>query len=256
MSRWRSTLTAVGVIAASAAVLTEGWLLVSYEAEEAAAFTLLESQTADKNNAAGADKNAAGADKKVADADKNVAAPDKGVSDAKRREEIRNAAARIKDWLSTPAVSARATKTRFLLSNALFDAAAEEKRLEDFLSLQPTAGEEWLRLAHLRWSRGATVGDILEALQMSSVTHPREFETVLYRTLDQIELWEFLPRDMHRTTMNDLADLARRVAYNHALLVREAVAAKSPKIQEAMKQELEARGDGGRFWLQALFGQH
>jgi hypothetical protein len=225
MSRWRSALIAAGVMAASAAVLTEGWVLVGFEVEEAAAFNLLEPQAA------------------------------KNVSDANRPREIRDAMNRVKGWFSTPPVSARARKTLFLLANALQDAPAEEKRVEDFLTVQPTAGEEWLRLARLRWNRGATLDEIAEALQMSSITHPREMQTMVYRTLDQIELWEFLPHDMQRTTMNDFADLGGRTTYDQALSFRQAFAAKSAKIQEAIKQELESRGAGGRFWLQALVDQ-
>ncbi|QGM44240.1 hypothetical protein [Methylocystis heyeri] len=220
----RSALIAAGVMAVSTAVLIEGWRLVSFGFDDAAAFALLQ--------------------------------PRKNVSDAKRRKEIVDALTRVERWRSEPGVSSRAMKTLFLLQKALQNPPVEEKKLIDFLTVEPTAGQEWLELARLRWNRGAALDEITEALQMSSVTHPRELQTMLYRTLDQIELWEFLPRDMQRTTMNDLVDLARRVLLDQAILVREAFAAKSPRVQEAMKQELQARGDGGRFWLQALDAQH
>jgi hypothetical protein len=221
----RSLLTAAGVMALSTAVLIEGWRLVGFGFEDAAAFALLQTQST------------------------------KNVSDGKRRREIVDAMTRVERWRSEPGVSSRALKTLFLLQKTLQNAPAEEKRLIAYLSVEPTAGQEWLELARLRWNRGAVVDDIAAALQMSSVTHPRELQTMLYRTLDQIELWEFLPRDMQRTTMNDLADLSRRVVLEQVILFKEAFAAKSPHIQEAMKQELEARGNGGRFWLQTLDGQ-
>jgi hypothetical protein len=159
-----------------------------------------------------------------------------------RRREIQRAIPLVAAWTATPGLAGRARRVKGLLTEALDGAAAAEPDLIDLLAVSPTAGRLWLNLAILRWRRGAPLEQALDALQMSSLTQPREFETMVARSLFLLRLWEFLPSDEQRFAVNQLVELNGRFNAEQMRQLQAIIAKKPEATRQALRQEFFARG--------------
>ena len=159
-----------------------------------------------------------------------------------RRREIQRAIPLVAAWAATPGLAGRARRVKGLLTEALDGAAAAEPDLIELLAVSPTAGRLWLNLAILRWRRGAPLEQVLDALQMSSLTQPREFETMVARSLFLLRLWEFLPSDEQRFAVNQLVELNGRFNAEQMRQLQAIIAKKPEATRQALRQEFFARG--------------
>lgn len=177
---------------------------------------------------------------------------EKGAGAASRGGDLKNALSQIDAWLETPGLSERAHLARAQLIATLQRSDASEAELIALTAAAPTAGGYWLDLAIARWRRGAPLQQVLDALQMSNLTHPREYQTMVARALFLMRLWEFLPQEERRLAVNQLAELDGRIEAARLQELQAIVAKKSSETQQELKAEFSARGALDRPWAQAL----
>jgi hypothetical protein len=216
----RAIATSLVIVAIAVALIVKGVELLRFEAAETVAQAILASEEGAASREA-------------------------------RRREIQQAIPLVAAWTATPGLASRARRVKGLMMEAT-DGAAVEPQLIELLAVTPTAGRLWLNLAILRWRRGAPLEEVLDALQMSKLTQPREFETMVARSLFLLRLWELLPSDEQRFAINQLVDLSGR--FNAAQTERlQAIVAKKPEAtRQALKQQLSARGAKDQAWMRGL----
>ncbi len=223
MTSARAIATSVVVGAVALALIAKGVELLRFEAAEASARAILAGEP--------------GRD---------------AASREARRLAIQQAIPAVAAWTATPGLAGRSRLTKGLMVEAAAGAAAVEPELIETLAVTPTAGRLWLNLAILRWRRGAPLPRILDALRMSQVTEPREFQTMVARSLFSLRLWELLPSDGQRLAVDQLAELNGRFDAAQARQLQEIVAQKPEATRQALKQQFSARGVNDRGWLRAL----
>jgi hypothetical protein len=223
MTSARAIATSVVVGAVALALIAKGVDLLRFEAAEASARAILASE------------------------------PGKGAAGGEaRRLAILQAIPAVAAWTATPGLAGRARLTKGLMVEAAAGAAAVEPELGETLAVTPTAGRLWLNLAILRWRRGAPLPQILDALQMSEVTEPREFQTMVARSLFSLRLWEVLPSDEQRLAVDQLIELNGRFDAAQSQQLQAMIAQKPEPARQALKQQFSARGAKERAWLRAL----
>jgi hypothetical protein len=223
MTSARAVATSVLIIALALALIAKAVELLRFEVAEASARAILVSE----------------------------ASADAASREARRRA-IRQAIPLIAAWTATPGVTARARRAKGLMIEASEGSDAVEPELVDLLTATPTAGRLWLNLAFLRWRRGAPLPQILAALQMSNVTQPREFETVVAHALFVLRLWELAPSDEQRLAVNQLVELNGRFDAAQTQQLQAIIAQKPEATRRALKQQFAARGAKDQPWLRAL----
>jgi hypothetical protein len=223
MTSARAIATSVVMIAVALALIAKGVELLRFEAAEAAAGAILASEAAE--DAAGREA---------------------------RRREIQQAIPLVAAWTATPGLAGRSRRAKGLMIEAAAGAAAVEPELIYLLAVKPTAGRLWLNLAIARWRRGAPPRQILDALRMSNVTEPREFETMVPRALFLVRLWELLPSDEQRLAVNQLVELNGRFDAAQAQQLQAIIAKKPEATRQALKQQISARGAQDQAWARAL----
>ncbi len=219
----RSTLTSLCLIALALAAIVKGVDMLRFEALDAAVQASLHQP--EPNNPA--------------------------ALKAQRRQNFAAMAA-LRPWISTAGLSVKAREDVLFLSRAADIDKATEANLIELLTRNPTAGAAWLDLAVLLRSRDAPLSQILAALQMSSLTHPREQETMTERTLFCLELWQSLPADEQRRALNQLAELQGRLDPAELQQFKEELEDKPEAIKQQLTRELAARGAVDPGWLRAL----
>ncbi len=155
-------------------------------------------------------------------------------------------------WTSKLGLSSRALQMKAFLAGVAESDAAEEAAVVDLLAVEPTAGAVWLDLALLRRRRDAPTPQIVSALEMSELTHPRELETVIPRTLYEMQLWESLSSDQHRRALNRLLELKGKLNTQQLEEFKSMIEAKPSSFKDVVARELIARGAVDRNWLRAL----
>ncbi len=223
MAPLRSLLTSLCLIALAVAAIAKGVDILRFEASDAAVQARLQQPTA----------------------------KDPAAVKAQRRQ-IFAVMASLRPWTSTSGLSVKAREDVVFLSRAADVDKAIESNLIELLTLNPTAGASWLDLAVLLRSRDAPLPQVLAALQMSSLTFPREQETMTERTLFCLELWQSLPADEQRRALNQLAELQGRLEPADLQQFREELGAKPEAIRVNLVRELAARGAADPGWLRAL----
>ncbi len=223
MTSARAIATSVVVGAVALALIAKGVDLLRFEAAEASARAILASEPG---------KDAAGREA--------------------RRLAIEQAIPAVAAWAATPGLAGRSRLTKGLMVEAAAGAAAVEPELGETLAVTPTAGRLWLNLAILRWRRGAPLREILDALQMSKVTEPREFQTMVARSLFLLRLWEVLPSDERQLAVDQLIELNGRFDAAQSRQLQAMIAQKPEPARQALKQQFSARGAKDRAWLRAL----
>jgi len=212
MTSARAIITSLVIAAIALGLIAKGVELLRFETAEDAAMAILARE--------------AGADEASRDA---------------RRREIQRAIPLVAAWTATPGLAGRSRRVKGLLTEAAEGAAAESDVI-DLLAVTPTAGRLWLNLAMLRWRRGAPPEQVLDALRMSSLTQPREFETMVARSLFLLRLWEFLPSDEQRFAVNQLVELNGRFNAEQMRQLQAIIAGKPEATRQALKQQFSARG--------------
>ena len=168
-----------------------------------------------------------------------------------RRREILQAIPLVSAWTATPGLAGRSRRVKGLMMEVA-DGAAVEPGLIDFLAVTPTAGRLWLNLAIARWRRGAPLEQVLDALQMSKLTQPREFETMVARSIFLLRLWEFLPSDEQRFAANQLVELNGRFDAAQTQQLQAIITQKPEATRQALKQQFSARGAKDQAWMRGL----
>ena len=222
MTSARAIVTSLVIAAIALALIAKGVELLRFETAEDAAMAILARE--------------AGADEASRDA---------------RRREIQRAIPLVAAWTATPGLAGRSRRVKGLLTEAAEGAAAESDVI-DLLAVTPTAGRLWLNLAILRWRRGAPPEQVLDALRMSSLTQPREFETMVARSLFLLRLWEFLPSDEQRFAVNQLVELNGRFNAEQTRQLQAIIAGKPEATRQALKQQFSARGVQDQAWVRGL----
>jgi hypothetical protein len=216
----RAIATSLVIVAIALALISKGAELLRFEAAEAAAQAILESE---------------------ADA----------ASREERRRQIRQAIPLVAAWTATPGLAGRSRRIKGVMMETA-EVAAIEPQLIDLLAVAPTEGRQWLNLAILRWRRGAPLKEVLDALQMSKLTQPREFETMVARSLFLLRLWEFLPSDEQRFAVNQLVELNGRFDAAQTQQLQAIIAKKPEATRQALKQQFSARGAKDQAWARGL----
>ena len=219
----RNIATSMVVSAVALALMAKGAELLRFEAAETSAQAILASE--------------AGQD---------------AVGREARRHAIEQAIPVVAVWTAIPGLAGRARRIKGLMIEAAEGAAAVEPELSGTLAVTPTAGRLWLNLAILRWQRGAPLPQILDALQMSNVTEPREFQTMVARSFFLLRLWELLPGDEQRLAVDQLIELNGRFDAAQTQQLQAIIARKPEPTRKALKQQFSARGAQDRAWLRAL----
>ena len=222
MTSARAIITSLVIAAIALGLIAKGVELLRFETAEDAAMAILARE--------------AGADEASRDA---------------RRREIQRAIPLVAAWTATPGLAGRSRRVKGLLTEAAEGAAAESDVI-DLLAVTPTAGRLWLNLAMLRWRRGAPPEQVLDALRMSSLTQPREFETMVARSLFLLRLWEFLPSDEQRFAVNQLVELNGRFNAEQTRQLQAIIANKPEATRQALKQQFTARGVQDQAWVRGL----
>jgi hypothetical protein len=223
MTSARAILTSLVIAAIALALIAKGVELLRFETAEAAAMAILAREAGDE------------------------------ASREARRREIQQAIPLVAAWTATPGLAGGSRRVKGLLTEAAEGAAAAvEPDLIDLLAVTPTAGRLWLNLAIARWRRDAPLEQVLDALRMSSLTQPREFETMVARALFLIRLWEFLPSDEQRFAVNQLVELNGRFDAARTRQLQAIIARKPEATRQALKQQFFARGAQDQAWLRGL----
>jgi cytochrome c-type biogenesis protein CcmH/NrfG len=142
------------------------------------------------------------------------------------------------------------------LENALAascgDPAAIEAGLENMLATTPTAGRGWLALARMRWRRGASIAQVVDAIQMSNLTAPREAEIMILRARFLVAIWEMLPEAEQKRALDQLAEVGPALDPGQIAEFKAIFAAKPAETRDVIKGRLECRAAIGSVWLRAM----
>jgi len=76
--------------------------------------------------------------------------------------------------------------------------------LSAILERQPIASAAWLSLSKLRALSASPTQDVVAALALSNLTGPNEGDLMAGRAVMGFAIWDRLPPDIRRTTINDL----------------------------------------------------
>src|SRR3954454_8442737 len=76
--------------------------------------------------------------------------------------------------------------------------------LSAILERQPIASAAWLSLSKLRALSASPTQDVVAALALSNLTGPNEGDLMAARAVMGFAIWDRLPPDIRRTTINDL----------------------------------------------------
>src|SRR3954454_9519024 len=76
--------------------------------------------------------------------------------------------------------------------------------LSAILERQPIASGAWLSLSKLRALSALPTQDVVAALALSNLTGPNEGDLMVGRAAMGVAIWDRLPPDTRRTTINDL----------------------------------------------------
>ena len=87
---------------------------------------------------------------------------------------------------------------------------------------------------------------------MSNVTEPREFQTMIDRSIFLLRLWELLPSDERRLVVNQLIELNGRFDAAQTQQLQAIIAKKPEATRQTLKQQFSARGAQDQAWVRAL----
>ena len=101
-------------------------------------------------------------------------------------------------------------------------------------------------------TRRAVASKFSTRCKCPSLTQPREFETMVARSLFLLRLWEVLPSDEQRFAVDQLVELNGRFNAAQIATIASDHRAKAGGDRQALKQQFSARGAQDQAWLRAL----
>jgi hypothetical protein len=113
------------------------------------------------------------------------------------------------------------------------------------LRARPTGSLFWLWLAQTRLRQSPK--GFNAALQMSSVTAPRETEIRLERAIVGLQFWDVLNTQLRRSTMADLVTIFPRLNRQPLERIKAAIATQDPASRQEIAQALAAQDRSGRY---------
>jgi hypothetical protein len=114
----------------------------------------------------------------------------------------------VNHWINVPGLADAALETSLAQLASASDIDGTRKRAEALatvLSLRPLSSENWLSLAGTWLVTDRPYGQVLVAIQMSSVTGPNEGAIMWQRGVFGLLQWDSLPPDARMQTIRDLA---------------------------------------------------
>jgi hypothetical protein len=127
-----------------------------------------------------------------------------------------------------------------------------ESVMTDLLAARPSDGVHWVELAKLRLQRGASLTQVLSALEMAVVTEGHERATMAALVPVWLALWEDLPDSWKQVAINQLVDLNGDFRPGAERQLKAILAQKSPETHEALRDAIEARGAPLQPWMKAI----
>lgn len=149
-------------------------------------------------------------------------------------------------------VAGRTPRLEHALAAACGDPAAIEASIENMLATTPTSGHGWLALARMRWRRGASIAQVVDVVQMSNLTAPREAEIMIFRARFLVAIWELLPEAEQKRALGQLAEVGPALDPSQIAEFKAIFAAKPAEMRDVIKGRLEGRAAMDSVWLRAM----
>lgn len=146
----------------------------------------------------------------------------------------------------------RLSSLEHALAAACGDHAMIEASLENLVATTPTSGQGWLALARMRWRRGASIAQVVDAVQMSNLTAPREAEIMINRARFLVAIWELLPEAEQKTALGQLAEVGPALNPSQLADFKAIFAAKPAETRDVIKGGLERRAAMDSAWLRGM----
>lgn len=168
-----------------------------------------------------------------------------------RDARVKEVLSRLQPWLARDGVVSEA-RWFYGAIKAIRDPSQAEKGIISHLSVEPSSGEQWAELARLRLARGAPMPQVLSALQMSSVTMPRELGAMQRRLLLLLKLWGTLPDDGRRQAIKLLVELRGGYTPSVQQMVKTLIAAMTKEERQGLAENVTTRAGAEVGWRRQI----
>lgn len=168
-----------------------------------------------------------------------------------RAARANDAVTQLRPWLARDGVACEARRLHGAIA-AIDDPLTAEEGAIAVLSVEPSSGEQWAELARLRAARAAPVSEVLSALQMSTVTAPREAEAMQRRLPLLLQMWSALPDDEKRHAANLLIELRGGQTAAARAIVKALILALPQQERQTLAEKVVARAGEKAPWLRQI----
>ena len=113
-------------------------------------------------------------------------------------------------WGTTPGLASTALRTVLADKINIADQEGTNRQreaLSAILSIKPLSSRDWLSLSGVQLVTDQPMDDVLESLNLSTLTGPNEGPVMVERGIYGVSLWESLSPDLKSRVANDLLSL-------------------------------------------------
>jgi hypothetical protein len=154
----------------------------------------------------------------------------------------------VKTWGTTPGLASTALRTVLADKIDIADQKAtneQREALSAILSIKPLSPRDWLSLSGVQLVTDQPMDDVLESLNLSTLTGPNEGPVMVERGIYGVSLWESLSPDLKSRVANDLLSLLFARSPEEGAetgRLQALVSAQPPRVRKELREALLATG--------------